>query len=165
MSSWGTITLSFNEEKKGWDKEVSIPTGLVIDNGVDEKMWLEENQRFYAMSQGRYQHKRFIEHAKDFHDPQFNGVEYAAIADVEDTGDTATVYIYEPVADYFKGRKDGFRRCDTFEGKRFREEERENLKERVENEYGFKPRIEPVEEAIKPDMVFTYVGGEDDRDS
>lgn len=154
MSTWGTITLDMMDEA---DVKVSkkVPAGLMIDNGVDERCWLEEDERYFALSNGRYQHLRFLEQAKDFHSPWYNGVRRVAVVDAEDTGDTATVYVLRPLQDKFEARQDGFRVVDEYEGGRWPEDEREDLKDRVEDEYDIRPRIEPVNTVTPPDMVAT----------
>lgn len=152
MTSWSIVTLEIDADSSVYPKEHLSPTQFVMDSGVDEHGWLEDDI-YYVLSFGRYQEKRFEEHMKDLHCPKYTGVQQAFVASVEDTGDTIDLDVYLPKQRRFEERKDGYETVDALEGSRRPPEARQSFQGRVEEEYGVEPVIEPVESTIPPDMV------------
>ena len=76
--------------------------------------------------------------------------------EMNDTGDTVEldVYIANQLVNGSVQREDGMKYLETFEGDIFPEEEKEEFINMVEKEYGFKPRIDPVDKLVPPDMIF-----------
>lgn len=159
MTSWATLTLDMMPEDEV-EVRKTVPTGLELDSGIDDRGWLDPGSLFYALSFGRYQHLRFIRLVEEFHSPWFNGVRHASVVEAEDTADTAIVHVFEPLQATSSTRADGFRKCDEIEGRRYEDEDRADLKRRVEAEYGFRPRIEPVGADVPPDAIVRTRTGE-----
>ena len=151
MTAWGTITLKIDKTQCVYDKYVP-PTGITIDSGFDEQGWVDED-RYYALSNGRYQSRRLEGHAEDMYCPKFSGVTLAFIADVENTGDNVKVGVYRPKQRRHGKRKDGYEKIEEIEGKRWPEDERDSFKRRVERQFGMKPVIEPQETITPPDAI------------
>jgi hypothetical protein len=150
MTSWATITIEIDEDAK---KFTGPPTGLRIDKGNDEYGWVD-SERIYALSYGRYQHKRYIKHVKEFSSPWFNGAWDAIICEVENTGDSVKAHHYRARQKGFDDmRVDGMSFSMTYDGKRWPDGEREAVVDHVFEETGIKPVIEPIETTTPPDMV------------
>jgi hypothetical protein len=149
MTSWATITMEVDDDAK---KFTGPPTGLEIDKGNEELGW--HDGRLYALSYGRYQHKRYIAHVEDFDSPWFNGVWHAIICEVENTGDNVTAYYYRAKQNGFSGvRMDGMKHTETFTGKRWPADGRNEFIDYVEEETGLRPVVEPIETTTPPDAV------------
>lgn len=153
MTGWATITLLMDSQYHVYDKKP--PTGLTLDSGIDERGWVDD-KRYYGLSFGRYQDRRFKGHAEDMHCPIYSGVSCLFITETNNTGDDAEVDVYLPKQRNSERRIDGYEKVDSFTGKRWPEEKRKELKEEIENEYAFAPVIEPQEKSIPPDAVVTY---------
>lgn len=153
MSAWSILTLQIDKEGSVYNDNFA-PTQLVMDSGIDEQGWYEDGI-YYALSFGRYQERRFRAHMEDMHCPKFSGVTLALVASMEDTGDTAEVEVFKSKQRNHSRRMDGYERYDMRKGKRWPVEEREELQEEIEEQYGFKPVIEPPESTVPPDMVAT----------
>jgi hypothetical protein len=150
MTSWATITIKIDKSAKNY---VSPPTGLRIDKGTDEYGWIDD-ERIYALSYGRYQHKRFEEHVDNFHSPWFSGAWDAIICEVENTGDSVSARHYRAKQYGFDdARVDGMRLSDVYSGNRWPVDERDNLIDHVEEKTGVRPVVEPIETTTPPDMV------------
>lgn len=149
MTSWATITLGINRDSK---KFTGPPTGLLIDKGNDEYGELDDG-RVYALSYGRYQDKRYHAHVHDFSSSWFSGVEVAVVCSVENTGDTINATIYYSNQSVTDERADGMHPTDWMDGKRWPKDERDAFIERVEDEYGIEPVVEPIETTTPPDFV------------
>ena len=149
MTSWATITLKIDTDAK---KFIGPPTGLQIDSGNDEYGWVDD-ERIYALSYGRYQKLRYKEHVKEFGSRWFNGVRTAIICDVENTGDTVDALVYRSSQMDDGPRVDGMYFDTMYSGKRWPDGEKNNFADRVENETGLRPVIEPVETTTPPDMI------------
>ena len=152
MSSWSVLTLDLEIPAKRMENEVQFPTSLLMDNGADERGWVSDTV-CYTLSNGRYQNLRFDKFLKKMHSPRFTGVKTAAVAEVENTGDSAEIDIYKPKQRNSKTRIDAYEVVDTVTGKRWPEKERETLKNVVEKSWGVRPVIEPQETMTPPDMV------------
>lgn len=151
MTSWATLTVEIDKDAK---KFTGPPTGLRIDKGNDEYGWVDDD-RLYALSYGRYQKLRYKEHVKDFHSPWFSGARTAVICDVENTGDKIDALVYRSAQMENGPRIDGLYFDTMYSGNRFPDSEREEFIDRVEEEAGIRPVVEPVETTVPPDMVMT----------
>jgi len=149
MTSWATITVAIDTDAKRF---TGPPTGLRIDKGNDEYGWVDD-ERIYALSYGRYQKQRYKKHVKDFHSPWFSGARTAIICDVENTGDTVDALVYRSAQTETGPRIDGMYFDRMYSGTRFPSDERSDFIDRVEDEVGLRPVVEPVETTTPPDMM------------
>jgi len=149
MTSWSTITLQI--EKNDYGKK-EAPTSLLTDSGIHEQGWLDEN-RYYALSFGRHQQKRFDEFLLNFHCPKFSGIKQAIVCKVNDTGDTVEGYVYNPKQKPIGPREDGYYWNQTIEGDRWPVDQRNKFKESVVDRIGLEPVVEPIEDAAPLDML------------
>lgn len=149
MTSWATITVKIDKDAQSY---TGPPTGLRIDKGNDEYGWIDD-ETIYAVSYGRYQKLRYKEHVKDFSSPWFSGARTAVICDVENTGDQVDALVYKSAQTANGPRIDGLYFDKMYSGKRFPEDERKKFIDRVEEEAGIRPVVEPVDTITPPDMM------------
>ena len=154
MSSWSIVTLKVDDSSCVYD-EMKEPTGMVIDSGIDEQGWIEEDV-YYALSYGRYQERRFDAFLEDMHCPKFTGVSRAVVSNMNDTSDKVTSKLYKPKQRIYKTRKDGYEPVDESSGSIFPDEEVSRFKSKIGEEWGIVPVIEPPETTVPPDMVAIY---------
>jgi hypothetical protein len=157
MSSWGVATFKFAESGDTRGKK-EYPISFVVDAGVDERGWVDENSVACAVSYGRYQHRRLGEMVKNLHSSRYTGIETIAVSRVEDTGDSCTVTIYKPKQRNSTSRKDGYEMTGAISGWRWPAEDRARLIRRVENLWGITPVIEPPNSTVPPDMILNSGG-------
>lgn len=149
MTSWSTITLQIEENEYG---EKEAPVELLTDPGIHEQGWLDED-RYYALSFGRHQHKRFDGFLLDFYSPIFSGITKAIVCAVNDTGDVVQGYVYKPKQELNDVRADGYFWNHTLDGESWPKEKRIEFKEHVAEETGIEPVVIPIENDAPPDMV------------
>lgn len=149
MTSWASITMVIDKDAKNF---TGPPTGLGIDSGNDEYGFIDD-ERLYALSYGRYQKERYKSHVHDFHSAWFNGVWKAIICDVENTGDNVDAIVYRSQQEGYDSRVDGMSYSKTYNGKRWPDDERNELLDRIEQKEGFRPVVEPRNTHTPPDAV------------
>ena len=150
MTSWSTITLQI--EENDYDRK-EAPTTLLMDSGIHEQGWVGDD-RYYALSFGRHQEKRFDEFLLNFSCPKFSGIAQAIVCKVNDTDDTVEAYVYKPKQKPIGPRKDGYYWNQTIEGDRWPVEQRNEFKDSVVEEIGLEPVVNPIENIAPPDMMY-----------
>lgn len=150
MTAWATLTLKIEKPERYDEKQT--PTSLILDSGIDEQGWIDEDT-YYALSFGRYQEEALRRHVEEFHSPIFSGIKMAQVASVEDTGDSVELDVYLPKQRWSEERVDGFEKIQEHEGSRFPDEKREEFKEEIESLTKLEPVIEAREKITPPDMV------------
>lgn len=156
MSAWSIVTLQMDASLLKYNDNAALaPSQFILDSGIDEQGWTDEEEQelYFAISYGRYQYRRFEEHMRDFHAPQFSGIKRAFIVDAENTGDSVTVKVYEPKQERYEEREDGYESVDSFEGQHFPRAKQVTLLDRIEDVYGIRPMLEGLDTDVPPDAV------------
>lgn len=155
MTSWATVTLKIDADNCVYDERYKKePTGITIDSGIDDQGWKEEDV-YYALSYGRYQDRRFEGFLEDMHCPKFTGVSTAIVSHMNDTGDDVTSTLYKPKQRRYQTRKDGYEPMDEIYGNLYPDDDLVDFEERVFDEWGVSPVINPPESIVPPDMIVT----------
>jgi len=150
MASWSIITLKLDARECIYkENERKIPTGLTIDKGIHEFGLISDN-RFYAVSFGRYQKLRFERHVEKMTCPKFSGVSVLTITSANDTSDEVTVEVFHP-----NDEKDGYSMVDSYEFNLLPEENKQDYLNRIERLEEIRPVIEPIKETVPPDAIVT----------